>query len=54
MMWVFGNMSNRIIVGSRGRIILPKDVREELKIREGTVLEVKVEENKVILEVVLP
>lgn len=54
MMWVFGKMSNRIIVGTKGRIILPKEIREELSIEEGTVLEVKVEENKVILEVVLP
>jgi AbrB family looped-hinge helix DNA binding protein len=45
---------NRIIVGTRGRIILPKEIREKLNIREGTVLEVKTEQNKVILEVVLP
>ena len=54
MMWVFGNMSNRIIVGTRGRIILPKEIREKLNIREGTVLEVEAEEKKVVLKVVLP
>lgn len=37
-------------VDSKGRIVLPKEVREELGIDEGTELEVHKEDGKAVLE----
>ncbi len=41
----------RVRVGKRGVIVIPKDVREKLGISEGMVLEIKVEGNKIIINV---
>ena len=40
----------RIMVGSKGRIVLPKKLREALDIREGTIIECWVYEGKLIIE----
>ena len=40
----------RVRVGKQGVIVIPKEVCERLGIREGMVLELRVEEGKVILE----
>ena len=40
----------RLRVGKRGVIVIPKDVRERLGIVEGDVLELSVEDNKMIIE----
>jgi AbrB family looped-hinge helix DNA binding protein len=42
------------MVQSQGRVQIPKGVREALKIREGTVLELSVEGKRIVLELVLP
>jgi len=39
----------RIVVESRGRIVIPAEVREMLNIREGSELEVEVVEGKIVL-----
>ncbi|MCE4628860.1 MAG: AbrB/MazE/SpoVT family DNA-binding domain-containing protein [Desulfurococcales archaeon] len=39
----------RIRVGKRGVIVIPKEVRERLGIEEGMVLELSVEEGKIVL-----
>jgi AbrB family looped-hinge helix DNA binding protein len=43
----------RLVVQSQGRISLPKEIREALGIDEGSVLEVRVEGNKIIMEVLV-
>jgi len=43
----------RIIVRSQGRIQIPKEIREELGISEGSVLKVTVDNGRIILEVVV-
>jgi AbrB family looped-hinge helix DNA binding protein len=40
----------RIIVRSQGRIQIPLEVRKALGIREGSVLEMRVDEDKIILK----
>lgn len=40
----------RVRVGKRGVVVIPKDVRERLGIREGMVLELRVEGGRIILE----
>ena len=40
----------RILVRSRGRIVLPKRIRERMGIREGCLLECYIYENKLIIE----
>ena len=37
-------------VGKRGVIVIPKPIREKLGIREGSVLEMKVVDDKIILK----
>ncbi len=39
----------RVRVGRRGVIVIPKEVREKLGIEEGMVLELSVEEGKIVL-----
>lgn len=39
----------RIRVGRRGVIVIPKEVRERLGIEEGMVLELSVEEGKIVI-----
>ena len=41
----------RVRVGKRGVIVIPKDIRERLGISEGMVLEMKVEGNKIIINI---
>jgi len=43
----------RIIVRSQGRIQIPKEIREELGIGEGSVLKISVDDGRIILEVVV-
>ena len=42
--------SETIRVGKRFTIVLPKDIRTKLNIREGDLLSVRVEGSKIILE----
>ena len=49
-MIICGMMYARIRVGERGRIVLPKDFREALNIREGDELVLTLRGNKVIIE----
>jgi len=37
-------------VGRKGRIVIPREVREALNVREGSLLKVYVEGNKVVIE----
>ncbi|MCE4603709.1 MAG: AbrB/MazE/SpoVT family DNA-binding domain-containing protein [Aeropyrum sp.] len=39
----------KVRVGRRGVIVIPKEVRERLGIEEGMVLELNVEEGKIVL-----
>ncbi|WP_338252694.1 AbrB/MazE/SpoVT family DNA-binding domain-containing protein [Pyrodictium abyssi] len=39
----------RVRVGRRGTIVLPKRVREQLGIEEGTTLELEVDGDKIVL-----
>ncbi len=39
----------KIRVGRRGVIVIPKDIREKLGIREGMVLDLEVDDNKIII-----
>ena len=39
----------RVRVGKRGTIVIPKDVREKLGIEEGMVLNLEVDDGKIIL-----
>ncbi len=41
---------NVIKVHKKGLIVLPKSIREELGIDEGTLLEVTIEEGKIVLK----
>jgi len=41
----------KIRVGKRGVIVIPKEIREKLGFKEGTILDLQVEGNKVILQV---
>jgi len=41
---------HRIIVRSKGRIVLPKKLREELDIKEGTIIECHIYQDKLIIE----
>ena len=42
--------SHRVSVQRRNLISLPKEIRDRLKIAEGDTLEVRVEDNKIIME----
>jgi AbrB family looped-hinge helix DNA binding protein len=42
----------RVIVRSKGQITLPQEVREALGIREGSILELRVEGSRLIMEVI--
>ena len=42
----------RVKVSSKGQIVIPKEIREKLGITKGTVLNIKVEGKKIILEAV--
>ena len=44
-------MSEKIIkVGKKFVVVIPSDIRKKIKIKEGDVLKVKAEKNKIILE----
>lgn len=47
---IIHDQTMRIRVGRRGTITLPKEVREELGIHEGTTLKLIVEKGRLILE----
>ncbi|RLG88544.1 MAG: AbrB family transcriptional regulator [Thermoprotei archaeon] len=40
----------RIRVGKRGVIVIPKEVREKLGIKEGMVLELSVEKDRIVIK----
>ncbi|RLE61152.1 MAG: AbrB family transcriptional regulator [Thermoprotei archaeon] len=40
----------RVRVGKRGVIVIPKEIRDSLGIKEGMVLELEVKEDKIILK----
>jgi len=42
--------SHKIFVQKRNLISLPRDIREKLNIKEGDVLDVRMDENKIIIE----
>ena len=53
MGWVWGlevGGRYRIMVRSKGRIVLPKKIRETLGIKEGTIIECYVYGDKLIIE----
>lgn len=39
----------KVRVGSRGTIVIPKEIREKSSIMKGDVLDVSVKENKIVL-----
>lgn len=41
----------KVRVGKRGTIVIPKDVRERLNIREGMILDLEVEDDKLVLRI---
>ncbi|MCE4619495.1 MAG: AbrB/MazE/SpoVT family DNA-binding domain-containing protein [Desulfurococcales archaeon] len=41
---------SRVRIGKRGVIVIPKEIREELGLREGMVLDVRVEKDAIILK----
>lgn len=49
-------MKTRIIkrIDDLGRVVIPKEIRRTLRIREGTPLELRLDENKVIVELYSP
>jgi len=42
--------SHKIFVQKRNLISIPRDIREQLNINEGDVLDVRIENNKIIIE----
>ena len=46
-------LRSRTIVTSGGRISIPKKIRDELSIKEGSVLELYVYKGKVVIEVLV-
>jgi len=40
----------KIRVGKRGVIVIPKEIREKIGLEEGTILDLRVEGNKIILQ----
>jgi AbrB family looped-hinge helix DNA binding protein len=42
--------SHRIFVQKRNLISLPRDIREQLNINEGDVLDIRMDNNKIIIE----
>lgn len=42
--------SHKIFVQKRNLISLPRDIREKLNINEGDVLDIRMDENKIIIE----
>ena len=41
-------------VDSRGRVLIPKELRDKVKIREGTRVKVDVKEGKIVIEPLKP
>ena len=41
---------SKTLVSKKGQVVIPKDVRERLNLTPGTVLEVQVEDRKIVLE----
>ena len=41
---------SKTLVSKKGQVVIPKEVREELNLTPGTVLEVQVEDRKIVLE----
>ncbi|MDI6914729.1 MAG: AbrB/MazE/SpoVT family DNA-binding domain-containing protein [Desulfitobacteriaceae bacterium] len=44
------NISHKIFVQKRNLISLPKEIREQFNINEGDVLDIRMENNKIIIE----
>jgi len=42
-------MGKKLIVDSRGRIVIPKEIRKALKIQPGTEIEISIKGNTIIL-----
>lgn len=42
--------THRVLVQKRNLISLPKEIRELLKITEGDVLDIRIENNKIVME----
>jgi len=42
----------RVKVSSKGQIVIPKEIREKLGITKGTILSIKIEGKRIILEAV--
>jgi AbrB family looped-hinge helix DNA binding protein len=42
----------RIIVRSKGQITLPQEVREALGLREGSILQLQLDGNRIVMEVI--
>ena len=41
---------SKTLVSKKGQVVIPKDVRDKLNLTPGTVLEVQVEDRKVVLD----
>ena len=41
---------SKTVVSKKGQVVIPKDARDKLNLAPGTILEVKVEKGRVILE----
>jgi AbrB family looped-hinge helix DNA binding protein len=47
-MWVNGMKTTK--VGKRGRAVIPKDLREKAKVKEGTTVKIMATEKGIVLE----
>jgi len=43
-------MTVLVMVGKKGRIVIPKEIRDTLNIKEGTLLKIYIEGNRLIVE----
>ena len=43
----------RVKIGVKGRIVIPKSIREELGLKKNTILEVYTYKGKIIMEVLI-
>lgn len=44
-------MSERKILGLNGRLVIPKSIRDELDLREGSVLELEIKGGKILIRI---